>query len=115
MPPDDPRLWVLWEQITGEVLDLTRGFPRAIRFTITRRLEDTTIDILEHLVDARFASAAEKAPLLALADRRLNRLRVLVRLAHAREWLSHTAYAQLARRMDEAGRMLGGWRKQQPG
>jgi hypothetical protein len=41
----------------------------------------------------------------------LNRLRVLVRLSHELRLLSDGQYEEAARRMDEAGRILGGWTK----
>jgi len=42
----------------------------------------------------------------------LVRLRTLVRLAHARRLLDHGGYEHVSRRLDEAGRMLGGWLKE---
>jgi len=41
----------------------------------------------------------------------LNRLRVLVRLSHELRVFSDGQYEEAARRMDEAGRLLGGWMK----
>jgi hypothetical protein len=41
----------------------------------------------------------------------LNRLRVLARLCHELRLWSDGQYEEAARRMDEAGRILGGWMK----
>jgi hypothetical protein len=46
-----------------------------------------------------------------LANEALNRLRILIRLAHEIRLLSNGQYGEAAVRFDEAGRMLGGWMK----
>lgn len=43
-------------------------------------------------------------------DAGLDRLRVLLRLSHARRYLDEKAYQSLSRETDQVGRMLGGWR-----
>ncbi len=106
-------LIVVWERIAGEVLDRTRQFPKSVRFTFASRIDSLALDVLEGLVDARFARGTAKAAALGAVDARLTRLRVLLRLSHARAYLSHSGYEHLSRGIDEAGRMLGGWRRQQ--
>jgi four helix bundle protein len=104
-------LIALWEQVVGEVLDRTRSFPKHARFTFASRIDRLGLDILERLVEARYAPRRETPSHLRAADSALTRLRVLLRLSTDRSFLSLGAYEHLSRRMDEAGRMLGGWRK----
>lgn len=109
-PPDEPVLLVHWERTVGEILDRTANFPKTARFTFASRIEGAALDILERLVSARYADVERRAVLLEDADDRLARLRVLVRLSHARRFLDNAALEHLSRMLDDAGRMLGGWR-----
>lgn len=110
--PDEPVLLVHWERTPGALLDRTSGFPRAQRFTFAAPIDGLALDILEALVQARWARRAEKARLLAAADTDLAVLRVLVRLCFERRLLARAGFEQVVRDLDEAGRMLGGWRRQ---
>ena len=108
-------LFRLWERLVLDLFDRTTTFPKALRFTLTSRIDNLALDVLERVVEACYASGEEKRRLLEEADRRLARLRVLLRLAHARQILGHGGYEHVMRGLDEAGRMLGGWRRQQAG
>lgn len=105
-------LFVLWEKVLGDLLDRTQGFPKRLRFVLTQRIENLGIDVLEAVTEACYARPATKVQRLRDADLALLKLRVLLRLAHQRRCLSNAAHEHLARRIDEAGRMLGGWRKE---
>lgn len=109
MSPEAPAILVLWESVVGEILDRTVRFPKASRFTFAQRIDGRALDVLEALVDARYARAEQKRAALIRVDRLLAQLRVLVRLSHQRQLLDHGSYELLARRFDEVGRMLGGW------
>lgn len=103
-------LLVLWEEIVGELLDCTLRFPKAVRFTFSQRIDNLALDILERLVEARYSPKSRRRELLGEADARLARLRVLLRLSCDRQYLARGAFEDLIRQIDEAGRMLGGWR-----
>lgn len=85
---------------------------RSARFTFAQRMDGLALDVLEDLVDARFASASAKREALLRADRRLARLRALVRMSHRRRYLDHAGYETMSRRLEVTGRMLGGWLRQ---
>jgi hypothetical protein len=103
---------VLWERILGDILDRTMKFPRHARFTFASRIDGLALDILDRLVAARYARSGEKAAALREVDGLLSRLRVLLRVAHDRKYLSTGGLEHVARKLDEAGRMLGGWQRQ---
>lgn len=111
---DPAPLFVRWERTTAEVLARTAKFPKATRFTLAQRVDNLAIDVLEALARAQYARGQAKRELLETADDRLLRLRVIVRLCHAHRVLDHGGYEHLARELDEAGRMLGGWLARQP-
>jgi hypothetical protein len=48
------------------------------------------------------------------ADLALAQLRVLWRLAHERALVSHAGHEAISRAFDDAGRLLGAWRKHAP-
>lgn len=111
MPPDEPVLVLLWERLTGEVLDVTARFPKSARFTFAGRIDSMMLDILERLAEARYAPVPRRRALLAEVDALLVRLRVLLRLAYDRRLVDHGAFERIARAFEEAGRMVGGWRE----
>ena len=61
------------------------------------------------LVEAAYAG--QKEGLLGEANGRVNRTRYLLRLAKDLKLLSLDSYGFAAERLDEIGRMVGGWRK----
>ena len=110
--PDEPVLLLHWEETVGILLDKTARFPKSARFSFAGRIDGLALDVLEALVRARWAPRESKARWLADADLHLAVLRTMLRLAHERHHLPLAGFEHLVRRVDEAGRMLGGWRKQ---
>lgn len=108
-----PTLYLRWEAVVGAVLDRTIGFPKTVRFTFAQRIDNLALDVLEDIVEARYATKARTQVFLQSANGKLARLRALLRLAHARRFLDSTSFAHLSRELDESGRMLGGWLRQQ--
>jgi len=110
---EEPQLLLHWEKTLGDLLDRTQKFPKAVRFTFAGRIDGHALDVLELLTEARWARAEHKRELLARADITLAKLRTLVRISHDRRYLDHRGLEQVVRNLDEAGRMLGGWLRQQ--
>jgi four helix bundle protein len=107
---DDPAVAVtkaydlaLW------ILPKVEKFPRSYRFSIGERLACGALDVLLDLVAAAYAS--DKGRCLESAGREVNRVRYLLRLAKDLKLISRDAYNFAAERVDEVGRMVGGWRK----
>ncbi len=113
MKTDELPLFVHWEKTAGEILDRTQKFPKSVRFTFSSRIDNLVLNILESVVEACYSPRAEKLASLRAADLALAKLRVMLRLSHGRRYLDSRGYEYLMRGIDEAGRMLGGWRKQQ--
>lgn len=115
MAHEELPLFVLWEQILSDLLDRTMEFPKSVRFTFTTRIDNLALDIMENVVEARYTSGPQKSLILRELDMSLTKMRVLLRLCHKRAYLSHGGYEHVMRNLDEAGRMVGGWRKSQEG
>ncbi|MCC6782448.1 MAG: diversity-generating retroelement protein Avd [Planctomycetes bacterium] len=107
-----PELIVLqrWEEATGWLLNHTKRWPKAARFTLTQRIENHALDVLELLVQARY-EPGPRAKLLHDVNLRLERLRFLFRTAHEARVQPAPGFESAMRRVDEVGRMIHGWRQ----
>ena len=105
-------LFVHWERTLNDLLDRTMKFPKAVRFTFSTRIDNCALDVMERVVAARYARQRETGDHLEAIDRDLARLRILLRLCHSRRYLDPGGYEHVMRNIDEAGRMVGGWRKE---
>jgi four helix bundle protein len=100
-------------QLTQVVLKTTNLFPKSQKFLMASRMEETSIQILEHIVQAN--EAKEKATLLNKASQLLERLRIIIRLSKDSCYIDFKKYENLSKAVDEIGRMLGGWIKYSSG
>ena len=101
---------VKWYDWTKWILERVDSFPKNQRFIFGQRLADRSIRVLEILVDASYHS--KKVDLLAEANRQIEILRWLVRLAKDRQLLTVRQYGFACKGLTECGRMVGGWLKQ---
>lgn len=106
-----PELLVLtkFEEYTGWLLDRTAKWPKNARFTLTQRIENHALDIVEDLVVARYQPAGRRTRLDGV-NLKLERMRHLFRLARGSGACPRTVFEASIRALDEAGRMIHGWR-----
>jgi len=115
-PSEPPVLLVKWYELSKWLLARVESFPKSQRFVFGQRLADRTLGVMETLVEAAYSPAGRpKAGLLARANRELEVLRWLLRMAKDRELLTARQYRYAALALEECGRMLGGWLKQASG
>jgi len=95
------------------LMEHTDKFPKSRRFSMAVRLENIFLDFLEEISLAN--RRREKLPLLHDADELLFRTRLLVRMSHEMKLINTKSYEYSAKSLDEIGRLLGGWIKQQSG
>ena len=86
-------------------------FPRVYRPGLGGRIEGLSLDILDLLV--RAAYSREKHRFLREANLGLERMRHLVRMCRDLNLSSPRQYRFASEQIDEVGRMIGGWMKQQ--
>lgn len=98
--------------LTVWVLKKVERFPRSYRFTVGDRITATMLDLQSSIVEAAFETAREEP--LRRAQRQINTLRFLIRTAKDLHLLTADSYGYAAEKLDEAGRMTGGWRKSLP-
>lgn len=100
---------VEWERTIGEILDRTVRFPKVVRFTFSQRVDGLALDVLQGLVEARYARGGAKEQALLRVSQALVQLRALLRLSHQRKFLDHQSYEALSRQLEGTGRQVGGW------
>lgn len=104
-------IFVKWMEFLEWLLAATDKFPKKARFSFCQRIEAIALDVVEDLVEARYSR--DRRATLRRANLRLEKLRVLLRLSHKLRYLSHDGYAHASKAVNEAGKMIGGWIKQQ--
>ena len=89
------------------VIPVLGQFPRDQKFLLGDRIENKLLDVLEGLIEAQ--SSRRKTGLLRQVNISIEILRFLFRLAHELRYLSTRRYAFVSERLDEIGRLVGGW------
>lgn len=97
-----------WETFVSQLLLRTCRFPKVIRFTLTQRIENTAIEILENFVKARYRKI-DRYQQLQTINLQFEKLRFLLRVAFARQACSGNQHEQLQRQLNDLGKQLGGW------
>jgi hypothetical protein len=106
-------LFTHWSGFVRWLLPCTGKFPRSVRHTLTGRIDNLALDVLEAVIEAQYTAGAGKLAALKRAALGIDKLRILLRLGHDLGHLPHRSYEQASRLLDEAGRMTGGWVRQQ--
>ncbi len=103
-------LFVHWYQTLDWILAVVEGFPKNARFSLASRLANIGLDTMELTVEAIYTR--DRLHILNRINLCLEKLRVLFRISFDRKYISPGQYEHIARAIDEAGRMVGGWRKE---
>lgn len=88
-------------------------FPRSHRYSLGQRIESRLYDVMEQLIRAKYAPRGAKLPHLSAINLDLEVLRFLCRLADVLALLPHKSHEYAARELNEIGRLVGGWMRQQ--
>jgi hypothetical protein len=110
---DDLPIFIKWLDFVKWLLITTDNFPKKTRFTLVDRQIGIALQIVEDLVEARHSR--NKTAILRRTNMNLEKLRVLLRICFETQVLSRKAYEQASYSINEVGKMLGGWMKQQDG
>lgn len=84
-------------------------FPKSQRFVLGQRVESAMLEILEKIIAAN--SSRYKLPYLKKISVELDTLRILMRLSKDLHFISIRQYEFAAVKINEIGKMLGGWMK----
>ncbi|MFA5163380.1 MAG: four helix bundle protein [Patescibacteria group bacterium] len=86
-------------------------FPKVYRYNLGGKIEGCFLELLEKIFTTTYLARDRKSDQLSLAIVKLDHLKFFLQLAWESKCLSNKSYADLSTRLDEIGRMLGGWKK----
>ena len=109
----DLPVFIKWHEFLTWLFLATERFPKKARFTLSERLIQLGLEVMEDLVEARYTK--DKWRILQRANLRLEKVRVLVRISYEQKFLSHDGYKHAMYLLHEIGSMIGGWLRQQSG
>lgn len=108
--PEFP-IFAKWFDFVNWFLPCADKLPKKVRFSLTNRMTNLAIDVMEDLTEARYRR--DKGAILRSINLKLERLRLLMRLCFEQKLIAYKTYEHAIKRINETGKMLGGWIKQQ--
>lgn len=102
-------LFIKWRKITDWVLDTVEKFPKSVRFTISSKIAEMTLTVVELIIEAIYAK--DKRHILEKINLYMEKLRVFFRICYERKYISISQFEYICVEIDEAGKMTGGWLK----
>ena len=94
---------ILWLYLT------VNKFPKSQRFVLGQQIEKTFLEILGGIIQTN--QEKNKLPYLKKISVELDKLRILIRLSKDLKFISIRQYEFVAEKINEIGKMLGGWIK----
>ena len=110
-PKTIPQVILKEKEVYQLWLLLHRNFPRTERFGIGQKIEQNFLDILELSFASSYLPPNQKVILLSKNISRLDILKFFLQLAWESKLIPTDKYADISEKLNEIGRMLGGWKK----
>jgi hypothetical protein len=82
------------------------------RYTLGQRIDRLFGDLIEAIVTACFLSKQEKLPYIRHAIKKADTLKIFLMILWETKSLDNKKYLELSVKLEEIGRMLGGWQGQ---
>ncbi len=95
---------MLWMNIVAHI-------PKSSRYTMGARIENKFLDLLELSYIAYFTTREKKAEKISECILVLDTLKFLMYVGWEGKIISNKQCEEIAAKLNEIGRMLGGWRK----
>lgn len=83
--------------------------PATHRYTLGQKVDRILTEIIESVAVASFLKKEEKLPYVRLAIRKSDTLKIFLMILWETKSLDNKKYIHLSEKLDEVGRMLGGW------
>lgn len=113
--PPPPTLLPLLQKVKSAYLlwyEYYQKLPKAHRYSLGQRVDTLFVEIMETVASAGFLPRDEKRPYVRVAIRKTDTLKVLLMVLWETKSLDTKKYGTLSERIEEVGRMLGGWNGQ---
>jgi hypothetical protein len=86
--------------------------PKAHRFTLAAKIDNLLVETMEAIAVASFTPRPDKLPHVRLAIRKIDTFKVMLLILWETKSIDNKKYINLSQKIDEVGRMLGGWHGQ---
>lgn len=86
--------------------------PKIHRYSLGSKIDTLFIETIEAVATAVFLSKEEKLPYVRYAIRKLDTLKILLLVLWENQSLDNKKYLALSEKLNEIGKMLGGWQGQ---
>ena len=114
-PPPPTRLLPLLQEIKTVYqlwYEYYQILPKNHRHTIGYKIDNLFTDAIEAIAIASFLAREEKIPYVRLAIRKINTLTVFLLILWENKSLDNKKYIALSEKVNNVGKMLGGWNGQ---
>ena len=108
---NEAPILLAWERLTTELMAETRRFTASFRHNLTQYINQILLDGLCLLSELPYRRVSDKKAGLQRLDILITQLRVLLRQCYAQKALGERKYSFHQSRINEIGKMLGGWLK----
>ncbi|MEI6660164.1 MAG: four helix bundle protein [bacterium] len=85
------------------------ALPKIHKYTLGQKIDTLFIEVIEAISIATFLAREEKQPWIRLAIRKTDTLKILLMVLWEAKSIDNKKYINLSVKVEEIGRMLGGW------
>lgn len=86
-----------------------KSLPKEHRYTLGIKIDNLLSEIIEAMSGASFLVGQEKLPYIKLAIRKTDSIKIFLLILFETKSLDNKKYLNLSEKINEIGRMLGGW------
>lgn len=91
--------------------DIVPHMPRIARYTTGARIENHFLDLLELIYKAYYANMENKSGKIVECISKNDIIKYLLQIAFENKFMKEKEYLELSEKLQEVGRILGGWKK----
>ena len=109
-PP--PRLLPVLQKLKEAYLFWYQNYailPKTHRYSLGKKIDKFFIDVMEAVITASFLYQTEKLPYVRLAIRKTDTLKIFLMILWETKSIDNKKYIALSLKLNEVGKMLGGW------
>jgi len=100
-----------WYAFTKEMIPIISRFPKDKKFLLGDRMQQLILNVMELLIEAYYVPPPRKKECLQRVNIHLEQLRIYLRLCYEFGYYHSNRYKELVEKLNEPGRMVGGWLK----
>ena len=97
-------IYKLWHEILP-------NFSKDSRYTLGQKIDSLFLEVTENIIKAGYSDKVEKQIFLKRASVKLDLLKFFLQIAWEIKSLDNKKYINLSEKLNEVGKMLGGWIK----